>query len=173
MADEVDTKQEAESKKKSPIMTIAIVGVVMLLEAVGVAGFVMLSGGGASSANANSIEGKELAEQEKTVELPLIDGRFQNHASSQAWVWNVEAVLQVKKKNEESVTGELERRKAEITEGVALIIRRSAHAHLMEPGLETLHRQIAAYVEQIFGTDPNGDPMVERVIIPKCQGTAS
>ena len=51
-----------------------------------------------------------------------------------------------------------------------MIIRRSAHAHLTEPGLETLHRQISAYVEGVFGFDPEGEPLVERVLLPKCQG---
>lgn len=163
---------QQDEKKKSPMMTIIIVAVVMVLEAVGAVGFIMLSGGGASQANATGIEGEEQAEEEKTIEIPLVDGRFQNHSSTQPWSWNVEVVLQVKKKNEEKVSGELERRKAEVAEGVALIIRRAAHSHLMEPGLETLHRQISAYIDQVFGLDPDENPMVERVIIPRCQGMA-
>lgn len=170
MAEESKQAADGQAKKKSPMLTLAIVAAVMVLEAVGAVGFIMFSGGGASSANATGIEGGELAEQEKTLEIPLVEGRFQNHASTQAWTWNIAVVLQVRKKNEQKVNGELERRKSEITEGVALIIRRAAHAHLMEPGLETLHRQVAAYVEQVFGLDPDGDPMVERVLIPRCQG---
>jgi len=172
MADEKPDKEatDDEQKKKSPMLTLAIVALVMVLEAVAVVGFIMFSGSGTADATANSIEGEELAEQEKTVEIPLVDGRFQNHTSGNAWTWNFEAVLQVKKKNEEKIAAELERRQAEITEGIALIIRRSAHAHLMEPGLETLHRQVAAYIEQVFGFDPEGEPLVERVLIPRCQG---
>jgi flagellar basal body-associated protein FliL len=170
MAEEAQKIEDEQPKKKSPIMTMAIVAVVMVLEALGAVGFIMFSGGGASNANANSIDGEELAEEEMTLEVGLIDGRFQNLASGQAWTWNIEAVLQIKKKNEAKVTEELERRSAEIKEGVALIIRRSAHSHLTEPGLETLHRQIAAYIEQVFGFDPDGESMVERVLIPRCQG---
>ena len=171
MAEEPKDQAEQAEKKKPPMLTLAIVAVVMLLEAVGAVGFIMLSGSGASDAGATSLDGQDQAEEEKTVEIPLVDSRFQNHASTQAWTWSIEAVLQVKKKNEEQVKGELERRKAEITEGVALIIRRSAHSHLMEPGLETLHRQVAAYIQQVFGVDPDEEPLVERVIIPRCQGT--
>lgn len=170
MAEESDQKA-AETGKKSPVLTLAIVAAVMVLEAVGAVGFIMLSGGGASEANANSIEGAEKAEAEQTLEIMLVEGRFQNLSMTQAWTWQIDVVLQVKRKNEAEVTADLERRKAEITEGVALIIRRSAHAHLTEPGLETLNRQVSAYVEQIFGFDPNGDPLIERVIIPKCQGS--
>lgn len=161
--------EDAQQSKKSPMLTIAIVAVVMVLEAAAVVGFVMLSGGGASNAGA-AIQGEELAAQEKTLEIPLVEDRFQNMASGRVWTWNIQVVLQVKKKNEEKVATELERRKAEITEGVGLLIRQAAHSHLTEPGLETFHRQIAAYVEQVFGVTPEGDPLVERVIIPKCQG---
>lgn len=170
MAEETEQKAE-ETGKKSPVLTLAIVAAVMVLEAVGAVGFIMFSGGGAAEASANSIEGAEEAEAEQTLEITLVEGRFQNLSMTQAWTWQIDVVLQVKKKNEAAVTADLERRKAEITEGVALIIRRSAHAHLTEPGLETLHRQVSAYVEQTFGFDPDGDPLVERVIIPKCQGS--
>ncbi|MFG0243915.1 MAG: hypothetical protein ACF8R9_14095 [Phycisphaerales bacterium JB054] len=171
MADEAKDNQEQEQPaKKSPLLTIIIVAVVMVVEGVAVVGFVKFSGMGASSAEASGIAGEEAAEEEKTVELPLAEGRFQNLASGQAWTWNIESVLQVKKKNEEKVSAELERRRSEITEGVSLIIRRSAHAHLTEPGLETLHRQISAYIESVFGFDPEGEPLVERVLLPKCQG---
>lgn len=171
MADDAKKKgDEEQGEKKSPKLTIIIVAAVMIVEAAAVIGFVKFSGMGANSAEASDIEGEEVAEMEKTVEIPLADGRFQNLASGQAWSWNIEAVLQVKKKNEEKVTAELERRRSEITEGVALIIRRSAHAHLTEPGLETLHRQISAYVESVFGFDPDGEALVQRVLLPKCQG---
>ncbi|MBK7405768.1 MAG: hypothetical protein IPJ41_14400 [Phycisphaerales bacterium] len=161
----------AEAKKKSPILTIAIVAVVMVLEGVAALGFIMFSGGGPSKAEAQDIEGAQKAEEEQTVEIKLVEGRFQNMASGRAWTWAVDIVLQTRKKDEERVKAELDRRSAEITEGVGLIIRRAAHSHLTEPGLETLHRQIDAYVQQIFGATPAGDPYVTKVLIPKCQGT--
>lgn len=162
--------ETSQAPKKSPMLTLAIVAVVMVLEGAAAVGFVILSGRGASTAVA-SIEGEQLAEQEKTLEIELVGDRFQNLASGQAWTWNVEIVLQVKKKHEQRVRSELERRKAEITEGVSLIIRRSAHSHLTEPGLETLHRQVSAYLAEVFGMSPEGSPFVERVLIPKCQGS--
>jgi flagellar basal body-associated protein FliL len=163
------SEQSQQPAKKSPKLTILIVGAVMLVEAAAAIGFIMLSGKGAAHAEAG-IQGEQLADEEKTLEIELVSDRFQNLASGQAWTWNIEVVLQVRKKNELKVKGELERRKAEITEGVSLLIRRSAHSHLTEPGLETFHRQLGAYIEQIFGSGAEGEPLVERVIIPKCQG---
>ena len=175
MAEE-EKNEATEEKKKPPIILFAMIGIVMLLEAVGVFAFVKMSGGGTADAKASMIQGEEMAEQEKTVEIPLWGDRgerFQNLSSGKAWTWTVSVVLQVKKKYEENVNAELERRKAEISEGVALIIRRAAHSHLTEPGLETLHRQIVAYLNEVFGTDPEGEPRIERVLLPKCQGVES
>lgn len=166
-----ETEATPEPKKKSPLLTIAIVAVVMVVEAGGAVGFIMFSGGGASKADAHDIQGAKQAEDEKSVEVKLVEGRFQNMASGRAWTWSVDVVLQARKRDEERVKGELERRASEITEGVGLIIRKAAHSHLTEPGLETLHRQLDAYVQQIFGATPEGEPYVTRVLIPKCQGT--
>lgn len=161
--------EQTPQTKKSPMKTIVIVGAVMLLEAGAAVGFIMFSGGGAADAQA-AIEGEQTAVEEETLELTLVEDRFQNMASGRVWTWNIAIALQVKRKHEQKVTGELERRKAEITEGVSLLIRRAAHSHLTEPGLETLHRQVTTYIEQIFGITPEGEPYVQRVIIPKCQG---
>lgn len=176
MAEEVQETQEEQPKKKPPLLTIALVAVVMLVEAVGVVAFLKFSGGGASSAQATEMDGVAEAEEQKTVELPVWGDQrqtFQNLASGRAWSWQVVVVLQVKSKNRETVEAELARRQAEVTEGIALIIRRAAHSHLTEPGLETLDRQLTAFIEQIFGIDPEGVPMVEQVLIPKCQGVPS
>lgn len=175
MAEE-EKNEATEEKKKSPILLFAMIGVIMLIEAVGVFAFVKISGSGAGDAKANEIEGQQQAELEKTIEIPLWGERgerFQNLSTGRAWSWTVSVVLQTKKKNEEEVKAELERRKSEISEGVALIIRRAAHSHLVEPGLETLHRQIESYINEVFGVDPDGDPRIERVLIPKCQGVES
>lgn len=169
-------EQAEEAKKKSPLMTIIVVAVLMIVEAVGAFAFIKFSGGGASTADAAELEGEELAEAEKTLEIPIWGDKrqtFQNLSSGRAWSWQVAVVLKVKQKNEEYVTEELGRRQAEITEGVALIVRQAAHSHLTEPGLETMHRQLSALIEQVFGEDAEGVSRVERVMVPKLQGVPS
>ena len=64
----------------------------------------------------------------------------------------------------------LENKAAEIKEGVAMIFRRAQHSQLKEPGLETINRQISAYVNQAIGKDAEGHERVVRVVIPKCRG---
>lgn len=169
MADEAS----AETKAAKPsIKVLMIVAAVMLIEGLAVAGLVMVMRGGASTASAE-IEGAEEAAEEKLGEVPLISDKFQNLQTGKTWIWECELVLQIREKNREAVTATLEARKAEITEGVSMIFRKAQHVHLTEPGLETLNRQVSAYVHEVFGEHPDGTPRVERVIIPKCRGFKS
>ncbi len=172
MPDEKAKGEETQAEAKPSKKGLIIVAAIMLLEGAGVAGIVMVLRGGASPAVAE-IEGAELAAEEKLVEISLVEDKFQNLQTGKTWVWECEIVLQVRKKNEQWVTAELEARKAEITEGVALIFRRAQHVHLTEPGLETLNRQLTVYAHEVFGDAPDGTPRVERVIIPKCRGFRS
>jgi hypothetical protein len=81
--------------------------------------------------------------------------------------------VKVKKKNEAIVAEQLKRREAEIKEEVSRVFSRAQHSQLKEPGKETLNRQLTALVHKIFGTDAEGTPRVERVLIPRCRGFAT
>lgn len=155
-------------KKSKKILVI--VGAVMALEAALIFGVVKFLGGGAESAQAHQIEGQAEAEALATVEVPLVDEKFQNMQTGRVWIWDAAIVLKVKQKNKEFVEKELERRKAEIKEAVAMIFRKATHAQLKEPGLEAISRQLTALVNQVFGTDPEGHERVDRVLIPRCRG---
>ncbi len=173
MADEQEPQGEAGEKKKSPILMIGIVAGLMVLEGVGVFLFVSMTGG-AAGANAAGLEGLDEQSGELVEEVELIKGRFQNLSTGRVWDWQVEAFLKVRSKNVPHVEKVLERRKAEIQEGLSLIFRRAQHAQLREPGLNSISRQVEAYILEVFGTDPSdGSPYVERVLIPKCDGYPS
>lgn len=109
-------------------------------------------------------------EQDQTVEIPLLEDRFQNMQSGRAYIWDASIVLKVRKKDEEFVTTTLKQRAAEVKEGVALIFRRAPHNQLLEPGLETVNRQVTAYLNEVIEHDSDEKPRVIRVIIPKCKG---
>jgi len=157
-------------KKGLPIKTIGIVAVLMVLEAAAVFFFVGKTGPAPQAAAAQEIHGAGEPDAESTVELPLIADRLQNMQTGRVWIWDTEIYLKVKTRNEEYVTKELARRAAEVQEGVALIFRRAPHSQLKEPGLETINRQVAAYISGAIGKDPEGHERVERVMIPKCKG---
>jgi flagellar basal body-associated protein FliL len=177
MADAKDKKDappakssEAEPKKKGSKAPLAVAAV-MLIEGVGV--FLvarMTSPKPAEAATEVAVQGEGHGEATGTVEVPLIEDKFQNMQTGQVWIWDAEIVLKVKKKNEEAVSKVLESKAAEIKEGVAAIFRRAQLSQLKEPGLETLNRQVSTYVNQVLGKDPEGHSRVERVLIPRCRG---
>ncbi len=169
--EKVDGADEATTKKKPPIIMLAIIALLMLGEA-GVVYVVASMTSGGSDAGAAELEG-EVAEGDELVEVELLADQFQNTQSGRVWEWQTEIFLKVRQKNLEGprgVTLTLEKRNAEIKEGIALIFRRAQHKHLQEPGLQTISRQVTAYVNEVFGTDADGLPRIERVVIPVCKG---
>ncbi len=161
---------DAAPKKKSPIMLIAIVGGLMVAEGAGM--FLLMGATGKKPAPvaAAELHGEKEADEEHTIELPFIEDEFQTMQGTQVWIWDTQMVLQVKKRNEEHVTGVLERRDAEIKEEIAKMFRRATANQLREPGLETLNRQVLEYLTRLIGKDAEGHGRIERVLIPRCRG---
>lgn len=157
-------EQSSKGNKKLPI----IVAGIMLVEGIAVFGLVKMLGG-PSSAQANLV-GEELAGEQAPVEILLTNDTFQNMQTGRVWEWRVEIHLRVRQKNVAEVKRIQERDQATIKEGIALIFRRAHDRHLREPGLETIQRQLTTYLNEVFGTDPDGIPRIERVIIPECKG---
>lgn len=170
MAEPEAKPAETPAKKKPPIKLIGIVAGIMIAEAAGVFFIVGGTGHKPEKADAKELRGGDHADLEKPVELSLVDDKFQNMSSGKAWMWDISMYLQVKKKNEDSVKESLKTREAEIKEGVSMIFRKATLNQLKEPGLETLNRQILAFVNRIIQPDPEGVARVDRILIPKCRG---
>lgn len=154
---------ETKPKKKLPIVTIGIVAALMIVEGAAVFVLVGMTKGGREAEA--SIEGGELADLESPVEVPLLEEKFQNAQTGQVWLWDTVLVLKTRKKHEELVKSTLEARKAEVREAVAMIVAKATHTQLMEPGKETLKRQLEAMAKSIFGSDPDGRPRVDNVLV--------
>ena len=174
MAEEADKKTEettpaAPAKKKPPIVPMAIVLVVMVVEAVVVFMVAGMTSGG-SKAEASELHDEHSTEGESVVEVPVFEGDFQNLTSGRVFVWKTEIVLEVRQKNAEHITHQLEQRQAAVREAIARIYRRTQHAQLKEPGSETLTRQLSAMFDEFFGPDPEGHSRIERVLVPVCDG---
>jgi flagellar basal body-associated protein FliL len=158
----------AEAKKKPPMKVIGLVAGLMIAEAIGV---VLLVGMiGRPQTAAAEIQGLDQREELQSTEITLVEDKFQNLQSGRVWIWDMQIVLKVKKRNQHHIEAELEKRSAEIREGVAHIVRRAQHSHLREPDLITVNRQLTAYLEKAFGTDAEGRSRIERVLIPRCKG---
>lgn len=166
----------APAKKGLPLKMIIVVAVLMLVEGAAVFFVVGMMGGPKKSEAATDTKHLEHDESEQTTEIRLFekdDERFQNLTSGRVWVWNISTYVQVKNKNTERVETVLEQRKAEIKEGISQIISRAQIAQLKEPERQSLNRQISAFLEKIVGMDPDGKPLIERVLIPTCNGFPS
>jgi flagellar basal body-associated protein FliL len=166
---EAEKKTEEAPKKKSPIKLIGIVGGLMLAEAAGVVFLIGAMGPKPQTAVAD-IQVDEHAQSAEFVEIPVVDERFQNMQTGRVWTWDIAVVLKIKSKNQEIIKSALEKRSAEVKEGISQIVRRAQHNHLKEPELTTLSRQLTAYLDKVFGRDAEGNSRIERVIIPKCKG---
>ena len=55
-------------------------------------------------------------------------------------------------------------------DAISRIYRRAQLAQLREPGSETITRQLTAMLDEFFGPDPEGHSMIERVLVPVCDG---
>lgn len=164
------TEGATPAKKGLPIKVIGIVAVLMAAEAGGVFFVVKATSPKVAAAAEAKLEHADQNDTEATVEIQLIDDKFQNLQTGRVWIWDSEIYLKVKKKNEEFVNKVLEEKSAEIKEGVSMIFRRAQHSQLKEPGLETINRQLVAYMNQVLGKDADGKERIERVLIPKCRG---
>lgn len=164
---EANTEATPPRKRPSLKMLGAVAGL-MALEGAALVGFMSLTGPRAAHAG-TELEG-EVPDLELPVEIELVSDKFQNMQSGRVWLWDLQVFLKVSKKHEAHVRGELERRSAEITEGISHIIRRAQHAHLKEPELRTLNRQLSAFLEGVIGPDPDGQSRIERILIPRCKG---
>ncbi|MGH7243677.1 MAG: hypothetical protein ACREJD_09700 [Phycisphaerales bacterium] len=173
MADEKDAKPadaKPAAKGGLPIKTIGIVAVLMIAEAAGVFFVVGSTMRKPTESKAGELHGQDEAKLDALVELPLVEDKFQNMTGGQAWIWDAAVFVKVKKRDEEKVTEVLQARAAEIKEGIAYIFRRAQHSQLKEPGLETMNREISAYINEIVEKTPEGASRIDRVLIPKCRG---
>lgn len=163
-------KPEGAQAKKSPIKMVGIVGAVMVLEAAALFMVLGATSGKPQGANAAELKGHDTAADDNTVEVLLLEEEFQTMQGSQIWIWDTNVVLQVKQRNEAFVNEQLEARNAEILEAIAQMFRRASPNQLREPGMETINRQITAYLGKMFGKDAEGHERLEKVLIPKCRG---
>ena len=165
-------KEAVEAAPKKGGLNVKLIGIVagiMIAEGAVVYFVAGATGPKPVAADVQKKDGHD-EDHEASVEIPLLEDRFQNMQSGRAYIWDASIVLKVRKKDEEFVTNTLKQRAAEVKEGVALIFRRAPHNQLLEPGLETVNRQIMAYLNEVIEHDSDEKPRVMRIIIPKCKG---
>ncbi len=128
-------------------------------------------GGDVESAEAAGGEGekeKGPAPKKKNLRysMPLIEFRAPNKVSGKMYLYDVAIEAQVMGKNYEDAQKKVEERKALISDRIRTIIAQSDPEKLngqVEPGLETLKRQVKYQLDEIVG-----DGVIEEVLVPRC-----
>ena len=162
--------------------TPALLGVVMLVEALVLfAGFKMFGGAphSAQAADATSEEegghgegghdahgGSVKGEKRKVVELQVLEFKAPNKQSGRLFLYDVSVFVTVKTEFKERVEAAFKDREATIRDRARTIISQCDPEKLgggSEPGLETLRRQMKHQLDEIIG-----EGMIEEVLIPRC-----
>lgn len=173
MADAIDPEA---SKKKPPLKMLIVLGVVMLVEGLAIAGAFMLAGGPSDVEATTQGEDAE-SKENQPYEVIVISGKFQNTLSGQPFLYDAEIYITVKRKYALEMSDEGEEEpgivpnmiagmEARINSEVTTIFRRAQPAHLNEPDRQTIKRQLKAALNDLLGQDPDGEPYVLDVIVP-------
>lgn len=164
---------EAPAKKGLPIKFIGIVAGLMIAEGAAVFMLVGASRNKPAAAEAVTLATGDAGHADAMVELPLLEEQFQNMLTGRVWVWDTAIVLRVKKRHEERVLRVLNERQFEVHEGISTIFRRATFAQLKDPGMETVNRQVLAFLDGVLGmeeADGERRSYIDRVLIPKSRG---
>lgn len=154
------------AQKSSSMKTIIMVVVMLVVEAVVIVGAMTVLGGPDTVHATDSVAEIELAEDEKLVEVPVLEGKLANNKSGATYLYNTEIYVQVKKKFADRVTAELEQFRNQIRAEITAIWRTAEPHHFQEPKLENLTRKIEALLNERFGTDgENGEAIIARCVI--------
>lgn len=173
MADKTEKKEEAkpaegEAPKKAGGggAKFAIITVVLLVVEGAVLGGVFMMMNKPKAAEATEPTVHVDPEEEKLVEVLVLNERLANDRSGLTYVYPTEIYVQVKKKDEESVTEEIERFKNELRADIAALWRTSEPHHLQEPRMESMTRRVETLLRERF--DKHGGEGATEPVVQKC-----
>lgn len=156
----------ATPSKGLPIKTILIMVIALVIEGVAISSAFIFAGKPAD-VKAEKIATSEAALGDQPVEKLVIADKFQNNRSGKTFLYDTEIYIVVLKKDEKKVDEQMEAMSAQIAADMATIFRRAEPAHLLEPTLATLTRQIKAVLDDRLGRDAEGKSMVQEVLMKK------
>jgi len=154
-----------EKKQGGGFKTILVVGGMLLVEAVLILGAVMMFGQ-PETVQASDVMTAQADEEEKIVEVLVLDDRLPNSRQGINYVYDTEIWVHVKQKNQKDVSDELNRFRNEIKAEIMAIWRTAEPRHLQEPRMENLTRKVHALLDRRFGDDPDGEsPVIQKTVI--------
>jgi hypothetical protein len=162
---EQEPQHDARASKGGRFKTILVVGSLLAVEAVVFIGLMMVVGGEPQSASAEGVTAPETDEGEKIVEVQVLDAKLPNAKTGITYLYNTEIWVQVKQKDADRVAEELDRFSNEIRAEIGAIWRTSEPAHFREPRLENLTRKVHALLNERFGVNDDGEPILTKCVI--------
>ena len=155
----------AEGRRRFPLKTALIMLGVLLLEGVAITAVFFVVGGPSDvNADSSAVDAAALAEQ--PVEELVVADKFQNTRSGRLYLYDTEVYVVVQQKHQDRIKNDLEKMSAAISTDIATIFRRADPAHLTEPTLATLTRQVKAVLDSRFKED--GRTIIREVLVRKC-----
>ena len=163
MADEQTAIASSGTSKKK---TVIMMGAILVVEAVIIVGAFFLVGGPPEVSAMSVADSIEAAEDDRIIELLVLDGRLPNNKSGVTYIYDTEIYVQVKRKYEGGVNSELDQFENEIRSEINAVWKTSEPQHFQEPMLETLTRKIYAMFDDRFGADQEtGDRIIAKCVI--------
>lgn len=156
---------DEQVKKSSPMKAIVMVAGILLVEAIVIVSAMMMLGGPDTVEATDTVGAIQTAEEEKLVELQVLDGKLANNKTGITYLYDTEIYVQSKKKHSERVSAELEQFRNQIRAEITTIWRTADPHHFQEPKLENLTRKIEALLNDRFGTDESGEAIIARCVI--------
>ncbi|MHC4427864.1 MAG: hypothetical protein ACYS0D_04580 [Planctomycetota bacterium] len=158
--------QESGSNSKSVIRMILLVCGILFIEAVVILGAIMFLGGPTDVEASSSQATAQLPEEERIVEVLVLDGRLPNSKTGITYLYDVEIYVQVKSRYSVQVSDEFDQFRNEIKSDITAIWRQSDPREFQEPKLQSLTRKIGALLNQRFGVDPEySEPIISKCVI--------
>jgi flagellar basal body-associated protein FliL len=157
-------QQEAPSAKKGKAMTFAVFGGIMLIEGVAIFAAMKSLGHEPDPTVGMEIHAPTSKPWDASTELPVVQIRVPNSRGARTMLYSVKVVARVEQSHVEEAKAFLEKRKSTIEDVIGRVIRSADAAHLAEPGLETLKRQVRYEMNTLMG-DAH---LIEQVLIPEC-----
>jgi flagellar basal body-associated protein FliL len=170
MAEQPLAPEVAPKKGKKTVITVLVI---LVIEAVAIIGAMKFLGGhGPQEAHAEDPHAAaQVSEDDKIVEAKVLEAQMPNNKSGVTYLYPAEIYVQVKKRHEEKVKGEVEQFQNEIKADITAIWRTAEPQHFQEPKLESLTRKVYALLDDRFGMDKErNEPIVSKVVIVMSTG---
>lgn len=161
-----DAGTPASGGRRLPLKAIIILAVALLIEGIAITGAFMFAGKPAD-VRADPAAQTEADLAEKPVEVMVIADKFQNNRSGRSYIIDTEIYVIVRQKNASGFEASLKGTEAKVAADMAMIFRKAEPNILLEPGLETINRQIHAKLDESFGMDPTNKPIIDQVLIKR------